>query len=52
MKDAQFVWTEECKEMFVELEKRLSTTPILRGTNWALPFHISSNALDTTICYS
>jgi hypothetical protein len=27
----------------------LSTTPILRGPNWALPFHISSDASDTTI---
>ena len=27
----------------------MSTTPILRGLDWALPFHISSDALDTTI---
>ena len=28
---------------------QLSTAPILRGPNWALPFHISSDALDTAI---
>ena len=49
MKDAQFVWTEECQATFAELKKRLSTTPILRGPNWALPFHISSDASNTSI---
>ena len=49
MKDAQFVWKNACQATFSELKKRLSTTPILRGPNWALPFHISSDALDTTI---
>ena len=49
MKDAQFVWTEACQAMFAELKRRLSTTPILRGPNWALPFHISFDASDTTI---
>jgi hypothetical protein len=27
----------------------LSTTPILRGPSWALPFHISLDASDTAI---
>ena len=49
MKDTQFVWTGACQEAFAELKKRLSTTPILRGHNWTLPFHISFDALDTTI---
>ena len=33
----------------IELKCQLSTTPILRGPNWALPFHISSDASDTAI---
>ena len=49
MKDAQFVWKDACEEAFAELKKRLYTTPILRGPNWALPFHISYDALDTAI---
>ena len=49
MKDAQFVWTDAWQEAFLELKKRLSTTHILRGCNWALPFHIYSDVLDTTI---
>ena len=49
MKDVQFIWNDACQTAFTELKKRLSTTPILRGPNWALPFHISSDASDTTI---
>ena len=49
MKDAHFFWTEECQATFAELKKRLSTTPILRGPNWTLPFHISFDVSDTAI---
>ena len=49
MKDVQFTWNKACQTTFVKLKEKLSTSPILRGTNWALPFHISSNASDTAI---
>ena len=49
MKDVQFVWSEACQTAFVKLKEKLSTTPILRGPNWSLPFHISSDASDITI---
>ena len=49
MKDVQFNWNDACQTTFTELKKRLSTTPILRGPIWALPFHISSDASDTAI---
>ena len=49
MKDVQFIWNETCQKAFVKLKEKLSTTPILRGPNWTLPFHISSNASDTAI---
>ena len=49
MKDVQFIWNDACQTTFTELKKRLSTAPILRGTNWALPFHISSNSYETAI---
>jgi len=48
-KNAEFKWTDDCEKAFNELKHQLSTTPILRGPNWALPFHISSDASDTTI---
>ena len=49
MKDVQFTWNDACKTTFVKLKEKFSTTPILRGGNWALPFHISSNASETAI---
>ena len=49
MKDVKFIWNDECQTTFTELKKRMSTTPILRGANWVLPFHISSDASDTAI---
>ena len=49
MKDVQFVWNEACQTTFVKLKEKLSTAPILRGPNWTLPFHISSDASNTAI---
>jgi hypothetical protein len=34
---------------FTDPKHKLSTTPISRGPNWALPFHISLDASDTAI---
>jgi len=49
MKNVEFKWTNLCQEAFVELKHQLSITLILRGPDWALPLHISSDASDTTI---
>ena len=50
MKDVQFIWNEACHTTFVKLkDQNLSTSPILRGPNWTLLFHISSDASDTAI---
>jgi len=49
MKDVQFIWNEACQTVFVKLKEKLSTAPILRGPNWTLPFHISSDASDIAI---
>ena len=49
MKDAQFLWSEACQTAFDKLKEKLSTAPILRGPNWTLPFHISSDASDIAI---
>ena len=49
MKDVQFIWNDACQTSFTKLKRRMSIAPILRGPNWALPFHISSNASDTAI---
>ena len=49
MKAAQFVWSEACQIAFVKLKEKLSTAPILRGPNWTLPFHISSDPSNIAI---
>jgi hypothetical protein len=49
MKNTEFKWTNLCQEEFDTLKHQLSTNPILRGPDWTLPFHISSNASDTAI---
>jgi len=49
MKNAEFKWTDTCQKAFEELKQQLSIAPILRGPDWALPFHISSDASDTAI---
>ena len=49
MKDVQFIWNDACHTGFTKIKKRLSTTLILRGANWDLPFQISSDSSDTAI---
>ena len=39
-KDVEFIWIEKCKEALDALKGKLVTTPILRGPNRTLPFHI------------
>jgi hypothetical protein len=49
IKDVGFVWTEKCQTTFQTLKAKLSVAPILRGPNWTLPFHVSTDASDTAI---
>ena len=48
-KDVVFHWNEDCQHAFESLNKKLCSYPILRGSNWTFPFHISTDALDKTI---
>ena len=48
-KDVEFQWNESCQSAFKVLKDKLSVAPILRGLEWSLPFHISTNASDTAI---
>eukprot|EP00253_Pinus_taeda_P026537 PITA_26537 len=43
-KYSEFLWLESCQESLDTLKDKLTTTPILRGPNWALPFHIHVDA--------
>eukprot|EP00253_Pinus_taeda_P010006 PITA_10006 len=48
-KDVEFIWTENFQEALDTLKRKLVTAPILRGPNWALPFHIHIDALNKAI---
>ncbi|WP_369124378.1 ribonuclease H family protein, partial [Actinobacillus pleuropneumoniae] len=40
---------ENCQEALDNLKSKLVTAPILRGPNWALPFHIHTDASNKAI---
>ena len=48
-KDCEFNWDSDCKKDFESLKEKTSEAPILRGPNWKLPFHISTDASDTAL---
>lgn len=49
VKDVNFISEDSCQKAFEDLKLKLSETPILRGPNWTLPFHISTDASNTTL---
>ena len=48
-KDEEFCWDNNCQNAFENLKAKLSMAPILRGPNWSLPFHISTDASETAL---
>jgi len=48
-KESTFIWSKRCQEALDILKDKLTTTLILRGPNWALPFHIHADASHKTI---
>ena len=48
-KYVEFIWLENYQEALDTLKRKLVTTPILRGPNWALPFHIYTDASNKAI---
>jgi hypothetical protein len=49
VKDVEFFWNSNCQIAFQIIKEKLSTTPVLRGLDWKLPFHISTDASNTTV---
>jgi hypothetical protein len=47
--NVEFQWSDKCDVAFAGLKKLISTTPVLRGPNWKIPFHISTDASDIAI---
>ena len=49
MKDVEFQWNESYQIAFEVLKAKLSVATILRGPDWSLPFHISTDAYEMAI---
>ena len=48
-KDSEFTQSTACQLQFETSKEKLVQPPILRGPNWSMPFHISSDASHTAI---
>ncbi|RVW63246.1 putative mitochondrial protein [Vitis vinifera] len=49
VKDAKFVWDDQCQRSFEELKLFLMTPPIVRASNWQLPFEVMCDDSDFVI---
>eukprot|EP00253_Pinus_taeda_P036360 PITA_36360 len=47
--DVDFLWTGKCEQAFLKLKGCVSSTPVLRGPNWELSFHIATDASDIIV---
>ena len=48
-KYSYFRWKSNCKGAFEVVKEKLTTAPILRGPNWALPLDIHIDASDKVV---
>lgn len=48
-KEFEFLWSVNCQGALDTLKDKLTTVPILRDSNWALPFHIDVDAYHKAI---
>jgi hypothetical protein len=48
-KYSEFVWNIPSQNTLETLKEKLSIAPVLRGPNWSLPFHISTDASNTIL---
>ena len=49
MKDAEFIFDEECLKAFEHLKKALITAPIMQPPDWNIPFEIMCDASDYAV---
>ena len=45
----EFIWFSPCQEAFELIKEKLTTSPILWGPNWTLPFHIHTDASNKVV---
>ena len=49
LKDAEFIQTKACQEAFERLKSFLTTTPIVRPSNWSFPFELMCDVSDYAV---
>jgi hypothetical protein len=49
VKEAPFIFDEDCKKAFEALKKILTSTPIIRPPSWGTPFEIMCDASDYVV---
>ncbi|KAI3749744.1 hypothetical protein L2E82_20360 [Cichorium intybus] len=49
LKDAPFIFDNDCQEAFTILKHKLTEAPILQAPNWLLPFEIMCDASDYAV---
>ncbi|XP_039684977.1 uncharacterized protein [Medicago truncatula] len=49
LKDADFVFDDDCLQAFCRLKEALITAPIIQPPNWSLPFEIMCDASDYAV---
>ncbi|XP_038697122.1 uncharacterized protein LOC119993981, partial [Tripterygium wilfordii] len=48
-KDAEFVWTDDCRTAFDKLKQALTSAPIMQAPDWELPFELMCDASDYSL---
>ncbi|GKC60522.1 putative nucleotidyltransferase, ribonuclease H [Tanacetum coccineum] len=49
MKDAKFIFSDDCKKAFNILKEKLTTAPIIISPNWNVPFELMCDASDFAV---
>ena len=47
--ETKFISTPKCNEAFLQLKNLLTTTLVLKGPDWSIPFHIHIDAYDYAV---
>jgi hypothetical protein len=48
-KDVEYCWTLNCQQDFETIKGKLTTSLVLQGLNWGLPFYIHTDASDKSL---
>jgi hypothetical protein len=49
VKEAPFIFDEDCKRAFGDLKKILTSTPFIQPPSWGAPFEIMCDTLDYVV---